>query len=267
MKKQYGIRSLSRIFTQQKEKKYSELYALKPVYIAVFCAVLFTAISGGAYIISANVFVSIISGAVSVPLFLGRFKESLRMKKKKRIEKQFLEAMQLVLAAVSAGNSVEQALRSVCEEYRNGGTAKIGDIAPELEAVCGKTGMMYHFYDELMVFAVKTDSGDIMSCVKAMSIVGSRGGNMAYVIRNALANLRIKFETEAEISGALALPKYNLRIITVMPFALVLLIRGMSAGYMEGLYGTKYGMIVSAGAIAVIAAAWVFGSKLCDIEL
>ena len=253
-----------KVFRKETE---GDLYRIKPIVCILFGALLFAAVSAGSYIISANVVLSIIAGAIAVPLFTGRFIKYLRMKKKKEIEKQFIEAMQLILAAVSAGNSVEQAMRSVCEDYRNGGTVNIGAIAGELEAVCGKAGMLYRFYDELTLFALKTESEDIISCVKAMSIVGLRGGNMTYVIRYALGNLRIKFETDAEINGALALPKYNLRIITVMPFALVLVIKEMSKGYMDALYATRYGTAVSAGVIALIAAAWIFGSKLCEIEI
>lgn len=267
MKRSMDLRALLKRTKLKQEQSVNGLYTVKPAVTFTAGLVFFAAAAAGAYILSNNVAVSAVIALITVPFFARRFLRSQREKKKKKIEGQFLEAMELVLAAVNAGNSVEQAFQSVCDSYRNGGSVKIGDIVGELEAVCGKTGMLYFFYDELMLFAMKTKSEDVISCVKAMSIVGVRGGDMTYVIRNALANLRIRNETDAEIASALALPKYNLRIITVMPFALVLLVKSMSAGYMNPLYESRLGLVISLGAMAVIAAAWILGSRLCDIKL
>lgn len=263
MKKSAGIKKLfGNVFSCGEG-----MYAIKPVIPFAAGALFFAAVTAGAFILSNNLYVSVAAAALAFPFFLRSFLTALKAKRKKKIEGEFLEAMQLVLAAVTAGNSVEQAFGAVCDDFRNGSSIKIDNIAPELESVCRKTGMLYHFYDELMIFAMKTKSEDVISCVKAMSIVGVRGGDMAYVIRNALSNMRIKFETDAEIAGSLALPRYNLRIITVMPFALVLLVKSMSKGYMDALYGSSAGLVISIGAMIVIAAAWVLGNRLCDISV
>ncbi len=263
MKKSAGFKNLFGKFFIRGEG----MYAVNPVIPAAAGLAFFAAVTAGAFILSNNIYVSVVVAALAFPFFMRSFLISLRAKRKRKIEREFLEAMQLVLAAVTAGNSVEQAFESVCGDCRNGSSLKIAHIAPELDAVCRKTGMLYHFYDELLEFAGKTGSEDIISCVKAMSIVGIRGGNMAYVIRNALSNIRIKFETDAEIAGSLALPRYNLRIITVMPFALVLLVKSMSKGYMDTLYGSSAGLFISIGAMVLIGGAWILGSKLCNIEI
>lgn len=260
-----GPGSIFRVF-RHVERCTGDFYRVKPYIPASFGAVFFAAVTAGAFILSDNIWISLAAAVVATPFFTCHFVKRLKVKKKRRTEIRFLEVMELVLAAVSAGNSVPEAVRSVCADPGNR-SCGAGDVIKELEAVCGKSDMLYHFYDELMLFASKTESEDIIGCVKAMAIVGSRGGDMAYVIRNALTNLRIKFETDAEIEGALALPKYNLRIITVMPFALVLLVRSMSQGYMDMLYGTGAGIAVSVAAMLVIASAWLLGSRLCSIDL
>ncbi len=263
MKKQLQTKTILRF----KSGAGKGFYHQNPAVLVLLGSAFFAAVFAGALILSDNWMLSLIAAATVTPFFVRSYKKAAKERKKKRIEKQFLEAMQLVLSAVSAGNSVEQAMVSVLENQEKGHSSSIGDIAMELDSVCRKTGMLYRFYDELMLFAVKTESENIISCVNAMSIVAVRGGDMTYVIRNALANLRVKFETDDEIMRALSLPKYNLRIITVMPFALVLLIKNMSEGYMDALYETNYGLAVSIGAMTVIAGAWLFGSKLCDVKL
>ncbi|MBO7503907.1 MAG: type II secretion system F family protein [Clostridia bacterium] len=225
------------------------------------------AIVAGAYILSRSFVMGLVMAGLMMPFVIREAAANYVRKRQEKVEKQFLAGMQAVLSAISAGGSMEQAFQGLYEDYVRGGGADIGIIAEDINLINRNTLMNYSFYDELLLFAVKTESPDIISCAEAMASVGQKGGDMAFVIRNALANLRIKLETDAEIRQTLSLPKYNQKIITVMPFALVLLVRALSAEYAEILYTTRAGTAVVWGVAAVIFAAWILGRKLCAIEV
>ena len=235
-------------------------------YISVGLIVAAAAVAGG-LILSGRLIVSIVLACAILPYSVKEFRETYRSNRKRKVEKEFLEAMQLVLSDVSAGNTVEQAFVNLHEQYENGDSVKIDLIAADILKINRNAKMNYSFYDELQIFALKTKSEDILSCAKAVSIAGCKGGDMVYVIRNALANMRIKQETDDEVQRTLAMPKYNLRIITVMPFALVLLMRAVSKDYIETLYRSKVGSIVVAAAAAVIFLAWILGNKISSVKL
>ena len=235
-------------------------------YISVGLIAAAAAVAGG-MILSGRIIVSIVLAGAILPYAIKEFRESYRANRKRKVEKQFLEAMQLVLSDVSAGNTVEQAFVNLYEQYENGDSMKIDLIAVDILQINRNAKMNYSFYDELQIFALKTKSEDIISCAKAISIAGCKGGDMVYIIRNALANMRIKQETDDEVQRTLAMPKYNMRIITVMPFALVLLMRAVSRDYIETLYRSKVGSIVVAAAAAVIFLAWIFGNKISSVKL
>ena len=251
---------------RKQSKKKSSLSPPAGYLIAV--AVAFgTAITAGAYILSHSIIMGAVMTALMIPFILKEAAGNYAKKRQEKIEKQFLAGMQAVLSALSAGGSVEQAFQGLYDDYVRGNGAEIGLIADDVYLINRNTMMHYSFYDELLLFAVKTESPDIISCVEAMAAVGRKGGDMTSVIRGALANLRIKLETDAEIRQTLSLPKYNQKIITAMPFALVLLVRSLSAEYAEVLYSTRAGTIVIWCVAAVIFAAWMLGRKLCAIEI
>lgn len=252
---------------RRRDTKSKSYLSPSPGYLILTGAAFGAAIIAGAYILSHSLIMGTVMASLMMPFIIRESAANYVKKRQEKVEKQFLSGMQAVLSAISAGGSMEQAFQGLYDDYIRGGGAEIGIIANDINLINRNTMMNYSFYDELLLFAVKTGSPDIISCAEAMASVGQKGGDMSSVIRNALANLRIKLETDAEIRQTLSLPKYNQKIITVMPFALVLLVRSLSAEYAEILYTTRAGAAVVWGAAAVIFAAWILGRKLCAIEV
>jgi len=219
------------------------------------------------YILTEKVLISILFGVFIVPFVIRSYCKNHRKKILRQLEESYFEMMQLVLSMTLAGNSPEECFLEVYEEYRTGSLGNIGIIAGDIDAINRRVKMNYSFYDELYGFSLKTRSKDIISSCEAMKISGEKGGNISQIIKNHISNMRIKLETEKEITQTLSGPKYNQKIITTMPFVLVLMIKGMSREYISVLYNTKIGTLIVAGVSVVILIAWFFGERLSDIDI
>ena len=76
---------------------------------------------------------------------------------------------------------------------------------------------------------------------------------------------RMRSDAESEIARILNAPKYNNRIMMLMPVVCVVLFKQIAPSYMEPLYSGA-GRIVMTGVLLVVLFAWWIGDKLGDIE-
>ncbi len=243
-------------------RKYRDKKAVRLLVGAVFL-IIFTAVG---CVFSGNSIIAFAFGVIGGGVSFCQFTEWRCRCALRDIERQFADVMQMILSSVSVGMPVERAFGELSEGILD----KRHDlklIVPEVEIINRSVGMNYSFYALLENFAERSGSSDIINLSKALSISGTMGGNVAYIIRNALANLRIKIETDKEIEHTLALPKYNHRIITCMPFLLVIMLRFVSAEYINILYSTVVGQAVVAGATIIIVIAWLLGNSICKIRV
>ncbi len=246
----------------QAYKDYTDnVFVLAAVALAFFCIF----VSAG-YFFSRKVAISIVFGMFGVSVAL---KEFILWRRKwiiKTIERQFMEIMQIVLSSVSAGVSIESAFSELC----NGPLQSRRDltlIKKEIQTIVYGMNINYSFYELLDDFAERTGIGDIVNLSKALTIAGTKGGNVTCIIRNALANMRIKSEADREIEQTLSLPKYNHRIMIIMPFALILLLRSISKEYLDILYESNIGGAVVSGCAVILLFAWVLGNRICDVKI
>ena len=244
-----------------------EFMRIKTGIIVAVAAVMFALGGVCGWILSENFIISFFAATVVAPCGSYRIVKDMQKKKFRRVEEAFLEAMQLASASLGAGTSIEQTFEEMYEAYRCGTATNLAPIAQEINRINRRVKLNYSFYDELYAFAKRTGSGDIISCAEALKIAGIRGGNVVRILRNSTANLRVKLETDGEIRQTLSLPVYNQRIMTVMPFIIIAMIKGMSSGYMELLYGSGIGPAVAAAVGAVLVLAWIIGEKITEIEV
>jgi Flp pilus assembly protein TadB len=222
-----------------------------------------------AMLLSESMIVSCFAALACLPFALSRFIKYRRKTVMKKVEQEFTEIMQSVLTSVSAGLPVERAFAEIREivSMNSSEEKRYKFFLKEVDAINMKTEMNYSFFSLLEDFAYRSGSRDIINLAKALTVSGSAGGNAAYIMRNALANMRVKADSEKEIAHTLALPKYNHRIITLMPFFLTLMLKLLSKSYVEVLYMSSIGKTVMFCVAIMIFVAWFLGDCICDIKI
>jgi Flp pilus assembly protein TadB len=222
-----------------------------------------------AMLLSESMIVSCFAALACLPFVLFRFVKYRRKTVMKKVEQEFTEIMQSVLTSVSARLPVERAFAEIREivSMNSSEEKRYKFFLKEVDAINMKTEMNYSFFSLLEDFAYRSGSRDIINLAKALTVSGSAGGNAAYIMRNALANMRVKADSEKEIAHTLALPKYNHRIITLMPFFLTLMLKLLSKSYVEVLYMSSIGKTVMFCVAIMIFVAWFLGDCICDIKI
>lgn len=209
-----------------------------------------------------DVMVGILFALISSPFVYIRLRQYLKRKRIHKLERQFCDVLNLMAASLSAGQSLTGAINEITfDEY--------GDyslIRKEFRNISRLISLNIPPEDAINVFAKRSGSKDIQSFANAMYASISAGSNLVWLVRNASGQLRVKYDAEAEIRGILNLPKFNHRIMMLMPFAMVLMMKFIAPGYVKPLYSSQgKGIMVFVALMVLIS--WFIGEKISDIRI
>lgn len=117
-------------------------------------------------------------------------------------------------ASLSAGQSLVGAINDIT--YGEFGDYSL--IQKEFNNINRLVSLNVPPEDAIYAFAKRTGSKDIQNFANAMYASISAGSNLVWLVRNASNQLRVKYDAEEEIRSILNLPKFNHRIMMLMPF-------------------------------------------------
>lgn len=212
---------------------------------------------------------SVIPFFLALPLlipFLNMQKERCCEKRRKQLATQFLDAMQAVSSALTAGYSVETAFRDACGEL-----GKIyGEedlIMREFTYISGQLSINRNLEELLMGLAERSGVEDIGNFAEIFAVSKRTGGNLIAIIRNTVLAISQKEETAREIASSLSAKKLEQRIMSLVPILILLYIRTVSPGFLDVMYYNTVGIAVMSICLAIYAAAYFWGKKIVEIEV
>ncbi len=197
----------------------------------------------------------------TLPVFLKKIKIYIRKKRQEKIEKEFYKLLSHISVTMSSGSSLKSAIKEAAllgkKEYKV--------LWKELES---SYRMLQNNYSPEYVFlslAKKTDNHEIKTFSEILSVGIPAGINLTGLIRWLSSAYRMRFDTESEIARILNAPKYNNRIMMIMPVVCIVLFKQIAPSYMQPLYSGA-GRIVMIAVFVLVLFAWLIGDKLGDIE-
>lgn len=208
--------------------------------------------------------IGIVFSAVSSPFVFARLKDYFKQKRLEELERQLCDALQLMSASLSAGLS----FASCIGEIANGDLSvdgNLGLIQKEFANMQRLLALNISPEEAIVAFAKRTGSRDIQNFSNALCESLQAGGNLVQLVRNSASALRVKYDSEDEIRSLLNLPRFNHRIMMVMPFVLIIMMKTIAPGYVEPLYteGARWILVVVA---FLILLSWYIGEKISDIK-
>ena len=205
--------------------------------------------------------VSILLMICGLPVFVKKIKKYIYKKRQTAIENEFYKLLSHISMAMSSGNSLENAIK----EAATIGKKEYKVLHRELEEAYRM--FMNNYSPELVFSAIarKTESHEIKTFSEILSVGIPAGINLAALMRWLSSAYRMRSDAESEIARILNAPKYNNRIMMLMPVVCVVLFKQIAPSYMEPLYSGA-GRIVMTGVLLVVLFAWWIGDKLGDIE-
>lgn len=206
---------------------------------------------------------------VLLPLFLWHFRMlegECEGRKELEFQIQFKEAMQALSSALNTGYSVENAFREAQKEllliYPE--TAR---ISKELLVITRQLRIHVPMEQILEEFGMRVQTEDARNFVTVFAAAKKSGGNMIAIIQDTVGQIGDKIDVKREIDTMLASKRYEFRVMSAIPYAIIGYMSVSFPEFMDSLYGNAFGMGVMTVCLGIYAGAYYLGVKMIRIEV
>jgi len=134
--------------------------------------------------------------------------------------------------------------------------------------------MIYRFQEArepedqiLMDLSLKYPLEDMKTFAEVYRICRSTGGDLEKSILTTIQVLLDKMEIQQEFNALTAQKKYEAKIIAVIPFFMLALLRFASPGYLNILYNSLEGFLLMTLAISLILGSFLWMTKLLEVRI
>lgn len=196
-----------------------------------------------------------------IPVYFYKLRRWLSARRQTRADMEFYMMLRQISMALSSGSTLENAVRETAAADRK----HYRIIGEELAGVYRLLRNHYPPDAAFRIFAERSGSRDALTFSEVLAAGIPAGINFVQLIRYLSAAFCLKEEVEQEIGKILNAPRYNNRIILVMPVCCILLFRRLAPSYLEPLYHSGGRIVMIAVFILLLAAGWI-GDRLSNIK-
>ncbi|NLX63180.1 MAG: pilus assembly protein TadB [Clostridiaceae bacterium] len=196
------------------------------------------------------------------------YRKKVQLRRKKEVLTiQFKDALYFLSVALSAGKSMETAMLDTYKTMLGIYPDKNSDIIRELEIINHRIHMNEPIEKIFYDFAERSKIEDIKSFADVIMISKRAGGNLIEVIKNTSDIIREKVEIQNEIENLISGKKFEQKIMSIVPFVLVIFLKSSGSGYLDPLMTDALGRIIMTIALAMILTGQLIGHKITNIEV
>ena len=212
---------------------------------------------------------SVVVFMVLLPVFFlylkWRKKEAIK-KRKWELTLAFREAVVMVAGNLQAGNSVENAFKKVYADLKT--------LYGEHAEISREFRMIGRGLDNNMVleallkdFGERSGVEDIKDFADIFGIAKRTGGNLKEIISDTADAISTKTEMRRELRILISEKQFEQRIMSVIPFFILIYIGFTSPGYFDSLYHNLQGIGIMTACLAAYLAALFWSMKITEIEV
>lgn len=202
-------------------------------------------------------------GLAARKVFLPAVNQMLLNRRKKALQKQFMDMLETLGVSLSSGNTMHDAVVNAKTDLLNQYSEKDYIIIELNEIVSGiENGQTLEVM--LQDFGMRSGVEDIVNFSNVVSNCYRLGGNFSDVVRHTREILGDKMTVSDEIATKVASNKLQHNAMCVMPIALVGLLKVVNPDF-AGNLATAMGVVVTTIAVGIIVAAYFWGRKIMDI--
>jgi tight adherence protein B len=220
-------------------------------------------VSGGLFLLhggSLSTAVGILLGGLVgllLPVLFLKFMASHRAKK---FEAQLPDVLTLVASSLSTGFSLLQALDSVARDADE-------PAAKEFSRALAETRIGAELNESLEHLADRMDSKNMRWTAMAIDIQRQVGGNLAETLRSTAETLRDRQSLNRHVKALAAEGKLSAYILIALPVGLLLYMLAANKEYVELLWTTTLGLVMSVAGLLAMAFGIFWMSKVVKVEV
>lgn len=230
--------------------------------LAVFMLLALALAAGGflfAYLISRQILTSL-AGAVIMgvlPFWWIRLKKRRRMGK---FEEQLPEALDLVARALKAGHTFGSGMAMVGSEFE-------APISVEFSKTMEEINFGVNLLEALDNLLERVDCPDLNFFVVSIKIQSETGGNLAEIVENISRLIRERFKLKGKVRVLSAEGRFAAIVLLLLPFGVAGTIYALNPDFMEVLFTTEIGKMLSYIAIGLMTMGVIVIRKMIRIEV
>ena len=211
-----------------------------------------------------NIVVFFLVGFIAAKVFVPVINKLLLARRNKKLQKQFMDFLETLSASLSAGNTMHDSVLYAKEDLLNQFSEKEMIIVELNEVISGiENGL--NMEEMFASFGARSNNEDIVNFANVISNCYRLGGNFSRVVRNTRDIISDKIAVDDEIATKVSSNKLQLNAMSLMPIALVGLLKVTSVDFANNL-ASPIGVIVTTIAIGVFVAAYIWGQKIINIR-
>ncbi|MCL2162881.1 MAG: type II secretion system F family protein [Oscillospiraceae bacterium] len=209
---------------------------------------------------------SLIAGGVFGVIFIYTSSQGAIAKRKLRLRVQFFDMLEAMSVAMRAGNPPLKALESSREDlsllY-----AEDSDIITELDIIIARFNNATPLSEVFADFAKRSGLEDIDSFASIYATIEGKSSRADEIVRETQQIIADKMEIEMEIDTMMTEAKSEVNIMLFMPLVILGIVGYAGAGFMDAIYTTTAGRIVSTAGLIVFIVSFIMARKFSSVKL
>ncbi len=184
----------------------------------------------------------------------------LQVKRTLEFEKQFPDALELLIRALRAGHSLSVGLQMVGDELPEPIGGEFSQVAEEIQH--GNSVL-----SALANLAYRIQTPDLTFFVTAVSIQHETGSNLAELLQNLASVIRERFKIHGKVRALTAMGRGSANLLAVWPFVMVGALYVTNRSYVAPLWETEAGHTMAIIAAIMIAFGYYVCRKMATIRV
>lgn len=116
-------------------------------------------------------------------------------------------------------------------------------------------------------FAHRTGDEDVQTFVTVFNMAKRSGGDTMEIIRNAVRQMGEKIDVEREIVTLMSAKQLELKIMTIIPMAMIMYMKISFPEFLDVLYGNVAGVVIMSVCLIIYLVAHEMGKRIVEIEV
>ena len=183
-----------------------------------------------------------------------------------KLRTQFYDLLEAISVSMRSGNPLARALQNAREDlvvvYPDD-----SDIIIEIDIILGRFNNAVPMSEAFSDLAKRSGLEDIASFASIYATIEGKSGRDDEIVRETQQIIADKMEIEMEIDTMMTAAKTEVNIMLFMPVVILGIIAYAGAGFMDAIYTTESGRIVSTFGLIVFVLSFVMARKFSNVKL
>lgn len=243
---------------------YNEYQYSKKEWVQYFLQGLFISIVVG-YLFYSN----IIGIMILIPYafyFVKNKKKEIIRQRKWQLNLEFRDGLLSITSALNAGYSIENAFEQAASDLKLM-YSQDAFIIKEFDSMVNQIRMNITIETILADFANRSRVEDIANFSEVFVTAKRTGGDLIKIIRSTGNTISDKIEVKREILTMITAKKFESKVMSVIPFSIILYLRIFSPGFLDPLYNSLIGFLIMTILLFVYCIAYKIAENIMKIEV